>query len=361
VEFGVYNFGEIARDADTGHVISPQQRMRNLLEEIELADSVGLDVFGVGEHHRSDYVVSSPAVVLAAAAARTERIRLSSAVSVIGTDDPVRVFQDFATLDLISGGRAEIMAGKGGFTESFPLFGFDLSDGDALFEEKLELLLQLREPERVSWSGNHRPAIDNLGVYPRPAQDQLPIWVASTGNPRSAARAGALGLPLALGLLHKPDRLRVAARAHRRAAGLAGHRPPSFAVSGHGYIAESTDAAMAESFEPFSVTVNPKLKDLGQETFTRRDFEAGCRIDGATFIGSPDDIIEKILYQHEIFEHDRVLLHFAIGSLGHEGVMRSMELFATEVVPAVCRALGEDARAVSQEPNATYDLDGSTT
>src|SRR6187399_582158 len=200
MQLGVYTFGERTADA-SGAIVSAEQRMRNLLEEVELADQLGLDVFGVGEHHRPDLIVSSPAVVLAAAAARTQRIRLTSAVSVISSDDPVRVFQDFATLDLVSGGRAEIMAGRGSFIESFPLFGYDLDDYDELFAEKLELLRELLASERVTWSGTHRAALDDLGVYPRPVQQPLPVWIAVGGTPESALRAGRLGLPMALAII----------------------------------------------------------------------------------------------------------------------------------------------------------------
>src|SRR6186713_135899 len=201
MELGIYTFAEMTTDPSTGKVVTPHKRIRDLMEEIELADQVGLDVFGVGEHHRPDFAVSSPAVILGAAAARTGRIRLTSAVTVLSSDDPVRVFQDFATVDLLSGGRAEIMAGRGSFVESFPLFGFDLDDYDNLFIEKLQLLLRLRESARVSWSGRHRPPIDDLGVYPRPIQDPLPIWVAVGGSPESAFRTGTLGLPMALAII----------------------------------------------------------------------------------------------------------------------------------------------------------------
>jgi alkanesulfonate monooxygenase SsuD/methylene tetrahydromethanopterin reductase-like flavin-dependent oxidoreductase (luciferase family) len=219
MELGVYTFAEVTPDPHTGRTISPAQRLRDLLAEVELAEQVGLDVYGVGEHHRPDFAVSAPAVVLAAAAERTRHIRLTSAVSVLSSDDPVRVFQDFATLDLLSGGRAEIMAGRGSFIESFPLFGYDLRDYDELFAENLELLLRLRESERVTWSGKHRAAIDDLGVYPRPLQDPLPIWVAVGGTPESAVRAGALGLPMALAIIGGlPERFTPFAELHRRAA-----------------------------------------------------------------------------------------------------------------------------------------------
>src|SRR6266576_5469253 len=218
MELGVYTFAELTSDE-----VSPHERLRDLLEEIELADEVGLDVFGVGEHHRPDFAVSSPAVVLAAAAARTRTIRLTSAVSVLSSDDPVRVFQDFATIDLLSGGRAEIMAGRGSFIESFPLFGFDLEDYDELFVEKLELLLLLRDNERVTWSGKHRPPINNLAVYPRPIQNPLPVWIAVGGNPESAIRAGTLGLPMALAIIGgMPERFAPFTKLHRQAAIRAG-------------------------------------------------------------------------------------------------------------------------------------------
>jgi alkanesulfonate monooxygenase SsuD/methylene tetrahydromethanopterin reductase-like flavin-dependent oxidoreductase (luciferase family) len=200
MELGIYTFGELTPDPQTGRQVTPAERLHDLLEEVELADRLGLEVFGVGEHHRPDYIVSAPAVVLGAAAARTKDIRFTSAVNIISSDDPVRVFQQFATVDLISDGRAEIMAGRGSFIESFPLFGYDLSEYDELFSEKLELLLELRKSEHVTWSGRHRPPIDGLGVYPRPVQDPLPVWVAVGGTPESAVRAGMLGLPMALGI-----------------------------------------------------------------------------------------------------------------------------------------------------------------
>src|SRR5256885_2396595 len=227
MELGIYSFGEATPDPETGRTISAHERVQRLLEEIELADKVGLDVYGLGEHLRSEFVVSAPAVVLAAAAARTKRIRLTSAVTVLSSDDPVRVFQDFATLDLISGGRAEIMAGRGSFTESFPLFGYDLADYDDLFEEKLELLLRIRQGERVTWAGEHRPALEDLPVYPRPLQDPLPVWVAVGGNPESVVRAGRLGLPLALAIIGgEPPRLVTPLRPHPHAARPAGPPPP---------------------------------------------------------------------------------------------------------------------------------------
>src|SRR5688572_13778606 len=247
MEIGLYTFAELQPDPLTGRSISPEERLRDLIEEIELADQVGLDVFGLGEHHRPDFVVSAPAVALAAGAERTERIRLTSAVTVLSSDDPVRVFQDFATLDLLSGGRAEIMAGRGSFIESFPLFGYDLDDYDTLFAEHLDLLLALRDGERVTWSGAHRPALDDAGVYPRPVQDPLPVWIAVGGTPQSVVRAGLLGLPLAVAIIGgAPERFAPLVDLYRDAARQAGRDPASLPVgiNSHGFVAPtSQDAA----------------------------------------------------------------------------------------------------------------------
>ncbi|MDX1494321.1 MAG: LLM class flavin-dependent oxidoreductase, partial [Longimicrobiales bacterium] len=254
MEIGIYSFVETRIDPETGRQMDARERVAHLLEEIELADRVGLDVFGVGEHHRPDYVSSTPATILAAAAARTKRIRLSSAVTVLSSDDPVRVFQDFATIDLISGGRAEIMVGRGSFTESFPLFGQDLSDYDELFSEKLELLLEIRENERVTWSGNHRPSIDGRLVLPRPVQDPLPVWVAVGGNPPSVIRAASLGLPMALAIIGgMPERFAPFVQLHRDAAKRAGFDPSALPVSinSHGFLADDREEAAELAFPPF--------------------------------------------------------------------------------------------------------------
>ena len=335
MELGVYTFAELTSDE-----VSPHERLRDLLEEIELADQVGLDVFGVGEHHRPDFAVSAPAVVLGAAAARTKAIRLTSAVSVLSSDDPVRVFQDFSTLDLLSGGRAEIMAGRGSFIESFPLFGYDLSDYDELFEEKLRLLLTLRESERISWPGGHRPAIDNRGVYPRPLQDPLPVWVAVGGSPESALRAGSLGLPMALAIIGGlPERFVPFAELHRRAGEEAGHGRLPLSINSHGYIADTTRQAFDESF-PYAAAMMDRIgRERGWPPHTRVDYDAAATRRGANFVGSPDQIVEKILYQHELFAHDRFLVQFSVGTMPHAKMMRSIELFGTEVAPAVRREL----------------------
>jgi probable LLM family oxidoreductase len=337
MELGVYTFAELRPDPENGQAIDPARRLRDLTEEMELADRLGLDVFGVGEHHRPDFAVSSPAVVLGAAAVRTGRIRLTSAVTVLSSDDPVRVFQDFATVDLLSGGRAEIMAGRGSFIESFPLFGFDLADYDELFVENLALLLRLRESERVQWSGTHRAPIDDLGVYPRPLQEPLPVWVAVGGNPESAIRAGRLGLPMALAIIGgKPERFVPFVELHRRAAAETGYEPlPPVSINSHAYVAETSEQAAEEFFPPYAAMMNAIGKERGWSEITRQDFDALRTLRGALVVGSPQDVIEKILYQHQLFGHQRFLAQISVGTLPHQQALRAIELFATEVAPAV--------------------------
>jgi len=336
MEIGVFTFADVRRDP-AGDAVTAEQRLRELIEEVELADEVGLDVFGVGEHHRPDFTVSTPAVVLAAAAARTKRIRLTSAVTVLSSDDPVRVFQEFSTLDLLSGGRAEIMVGRGSFIESFPLFGYDLRDYDALFAEKLELLLRLRESETVEWSGRHRAPLEGQGVYPRPLQDPLPVWVAVGGTPESAVRTGTLGLPMALAIIGgMPERFAPFVELHRRAARDAGHDPPpSLSINSHGYIADTPERALDESFPYVSEAMNRIGRERGWPPMTRADYDASATLRGANFVGSPEQVVEKILFQHELFGHDRFGIQFTIGGIPHEGILRSIELLGREVAPAV--------------------------
>ena len=339
MELGIYTFAERTPDAATGRTVSAAQRLLDLMEEIELADRLGLDVFGLGEHHRPDFVVSAPTVVLAAAAERTKRIRLTSAVTVLGSEDPVRVFQQFATLDLLSGGRAEVMAGRGSFIESFPLFGYDLDDYDDLFAEKLDLLLRLRASERVTWSGRHRPPLNGLAVHPRPIQDPLPVWIAVGGTPQSAVRAGTLGLPMALGIIGGlPERFAPFAELHREAARRAGHPEPALSINSHGFLADGTKEAADIAFPAFAATMNRIGRERGWPPMSRQQFDASLTVRGANFVGSPQQVIDKILYQHEIFRHQRFLIQFSVGTLPHPLVMRSIELFATEVAPAVRRA-----------------------
>jgi probable LLM family oxidoreductase len=330
MELGIYTFGELTPDPATGRTISPEERLGDLVEEIELADQVGLDVFGIGEHHRPDFTVSSPAVVLAAGAARTSRIRLTSAVSVISSDDPIRVFQQFSTLDLLSSGRAEIMAGRGSFIESFPLFGYDLDDYDRLFEEKLHRLLEVRAD----------PA--GQGVYPLPVQDPLPVWIAVGGAPESAVRAGMLGLPMAIAIIGGlPERFAAFAQLHREAARRAGHDPATIPVSinSHGFIAETSQAAAAAAWPPFQHQMTKIGRERGWPPVQRQDFDAGRTLRGALFVGSPAEVTEKILFQHEIFGHDRFLLQLSVGTMPHREMLRAIELYGTEVAPAVRAAL----------------------
>ncbi|MBC7895741.1 MAG: LLM class flavin-dependent oxidoreductase [Cytophagaceae bacterium] len=343
MELGIYTFAVNAPDPATGESISAEQRMKNLLEEVELADQVGLDVFGIGEHHRPDFVVSTPAVVLAAAAARTKRIRLTSAVTVLSSDDPVRVFQEFATVDLISGGRAEIMAGRGSFIESYPLFGYDLNDYDALFAEKLDLLLTLRKGTQVTWRGKHRASINNRGVYPRPVQDPMPVWIAVGGTPESVVRAGTLGLPLAVAIIGgAPARFTELVDLYREAGREAGHDPATLKVSinSHGFVADTSKAAADAAWPPYLDTMGRIGRERGWPPPTRARYEAERSPQGALLVGDPQEVVDKILYEHELFRMDRFLMQFSVGSMPHASMMRAIELFGTHVAPAVRRELG---------------------
>jgi len=342
MELGIYTFAEATPDSKTGRTISPALRLEHLLEEVALADQVGLDVYGIGEHHRPDYVVATPAVVLAAAAARTKRIRLTSAVTVLSSDDPVRVFQEFATLDLLSNGRAEVMAGRGSFIESFPLFGYDLKDYDSLFSEKLELLLALRASERVTWSGRHRAALDDQLVLPRPVQSPLPVWVAVGGTPQSVVRAATLGLPMALAIIGgQPERFKPMVDLYRRAAQEAGHDPATLPVSinSHGFIDESSDAAAEAAFPPYLDVMGRIGRERGWPPPTRRQFDAERSPRGALFIGDPEEVIDKILWEHELFRHDRFLIQLSVGTMPHDRMLKAIELFGERVAPAVRKAV----------------------
>jgi len=343
VELGLATFADLPLGADAEQAA---QRLRELLEEIELADQLGLEVFGLGEHHRPDYAVSAPTVVLAAAAARTERIRLSSAVTVLSSADPVRVFQEFATLDLLSGGRAEIMAGRGSFTESFPLFGLDLQDYDELFAEKLELLLALRASERVTWSGRHRPALQDAAVYPRPLQQPLPVWIAVGGTPASVARAGMLGLPLMIAIIGgAPARFVPLVDLYRRAVAQGGFKlgsdpaGPAVGINSHTYPADTSQRAADEYFPAYTQVMNRIGRERGWPPMSRAQFDAACGPEGHLLVGSVQQVVEKLLAEHELFGHDRFLAHVSIGALPHARAMRAIELFGAEVAPAVRAAL----------------------
>jgi probable LLM family oxidoreductase len=343
MELGLYTFVEIGADGDA------QRRMAELLEEIELADQVGLDVFGIGEHHRPDYLVSTPAVVLAAASQRSKRIRLTSAVTVLSSDDPVRVFQAFSTVDLLSRGRAEIMAGRGSFIESYPLFGYDLEDYDELFSEKLGLLLKLREAERVTWQGQHRAAIDDRGVYPRPVQSSLPVWIAVGGTPQSAVRAGALGLPMALAIIGgMPERFTTFVSLHREGARRAGKDPATLrlGINSHGLIAATSQQASDAFFPGYAEVMSRIGRERGWPPTTRMEFDASRHLRGANFVGSPAEIVDKILFQHEIFGHDRFLMQMTVGPTPHAAVLESIELFGTHVAPQVRKAVNGQRTSV---------------
>ncbi|GHO58908.1 LLM class flavin-dependent oxidoreductase [Ktedonobacter robiniae] len=350
MELGFYTFADIASTSQTEEKISPAQRLRNLIEEIELADQVGLDVFGVGEHHRPEYAVSTPAVVLAAAAERTKKIRLTSAVTVLSSDDPVRVFQSFATLDLLSGGRAEIMAGRGSFIESFPLFGYDLDDYEELFAEKLDLLLRLRQEEHVTWTGKHRPALDGLGVYPRPLQEPLPIWVAVGGTPASVVRAGTLGLPLALAIIGgEPARFAPLIKLYRDASQHAGHDASTLPVgiNSHGYIADTSQAARDEHSQYYITMMNKLAVERRWPRMGRREYDSACSPRGALVVGSPEEVIDKILAQHAIFGHHRFLMQASVGAMPHRQILHAIELFGTKVAPVIRRETGSPSTPAS--------------
>ena len=334
MELGICTFAEVSEP--TGPAAA--RRLPDLMQEITLAEQVGLDVFGIGEHHRPDFAVSAPAVVLAAAAAVTERIRLTSAVTVLSSDDPVRVFQEFATVDLLSSGRAEIMAGRGSFVESFPLFGYDLDDYNELFDEKLELLLALRSNERVTWRGRHRAALEDQGVYPRPLQDPLPVWIAVGGTPESVFRAGSLGLPLAIAIIGgMPERFAPLVQLHRDAASAAGHDPSQLPVgiNSHAYIATTSQQAANEFFPSYAAMMTRIGRERGWSAMTRAQFEAMREPRGSLMVGSPQEVIEKILFEHELFGNQRTLLQISVGPLEHAKVLQAIELFGTEVAPAV--------------------------
>lgn len=342
MQLGLYSFVDHQTDPHTGTKIDPQLRMQNLLEEVRLADEVGLDVFGIGEHHRPDYLVSSPSVVLAAAAAVTKRIRLTSAVTVLSSDDPVRVFQDFATLDLISKGRAEIMVGRGSFIESFPLFGYNLNDYNELFTEKLELLLKIREENPVSWQGRHRAPLDNQQVLPRPLQNPLPVWIAVGGTPESVVRAATLGVPVAVAIIGgSPRRFVPLVELYRNTAINAGHdiNKLQISINSHGLIGDDAQSVANETYPYYADVMGRLGRERGWPPYTRAQFDRQIAPDGADFIGDPNHMIDKILWEHELFGNTRFLVQFSMGAIPHKSVMRAIELYGTKVAPAVRRAL----------------------
>jgi probable LLM family oxidoreductase len=342
MEFGISTFGEVQADGLSGGAMNAHQAMTELLEEARMAEHVGLDVFAVGEHHRPDFIVSAPEVVLAAIAAVTKKIRLSSSVTVLSSADPVRTFQNFASLDLISSGRAEIMAGRGSFIESFPLFGYDLKDYDALFVEKLELLLAINKSEIVSWKGKHRAPIGQLGVYPRPLQRELPIWLAVGGTPTSAVRAGTMNLPMALAILGgNPAQYLPFVELYRTSAREAGHdeKKLSLAINSQFYVSETSKQAADEFYPSYEKLMNRVGKERGWSRMTRQHFDQLRSPEGPLFVGSVQEVVDKIIYEQELFGHTRFLAQIVKGDIAHKNVLHTIELFGNEVVPAVRKIL----------------------
>lgn len=339
MQIGIDSFVSTVTDPTAGLDISPVDRVQHLLEEVERSDRVGLDSYGIGEHHRPEYMDSAPAVLLAAAAARTTNIRLNSAVTVLSAGDPVRIFQEFATLDLISRGRIDLVVGRGSFTEAFPLFGLDLADYDSLFAEKLELLLRIRESPTVTWSGRHRPALTGQGVYPRPLQDPFPIWVGVGGTPSSFARAGALGLPLMVAIIGgQPARFRPLVDLYREAGRRAGHAPEQLRVGLHcfGYVGP-TDRAAADTFYPGWAQMFTKIgRERGMAAPNRAQYDAMCRPGGAFLIGDPQTVAEKMLQiDDDLGGIARISLQMTNVRLAHEDLLTGIELLGTEAAPLV--------------------------
>lgn len=343
MQLGIDSFVSQVTDPASGQTATPADRLADLLEEIQRADEVGLDCFGVGEHHRAEYYDSAPEVILAAAAARTRNIRLNSAVKVLSADDPVRVFQSFATLDLISRGRIDLVVGRGSFTESFPLFGLDLADYDELFAEKLQLLLRLRTDNPISWQGRHRPALENQAVYPRPLQDPLPIWVGVGGTPESFARAGSLGLPLMVAIIGgEPRRFSPLIDLYRETGRRAGHDPATLRVGLHcfGYVGDSDQEARALFYPGWAQMFATIGRERGFGAPNRAQFDAQCGPTGAFFIGDPDTVATKMLSVSEALGGvDRIALQMTNIRLNHADLLHGIELLGTDVAPAIRKAL----------------------
>jgi probable LLM family oxidoreductase len=338
MELGITTFAETYPDPKTRQIIGHGERLRQVLDEIVLAEQVGLDVYGVGEHHRPDFASSSPAVVLAAAAGKTDRIRLTPAVVILSSDDPVRVFQDYATLDLVSSGRAELLVGRGSFIESFPLFGYSLADYDELFSEKLDLLLAIRDDEQVTWSGRFRSALQDQAIYPRPEQQPFPIWVGVGGSPESIVRAASRGLPVALAIIGgNPDRFAVFADLHRKTLSQAGHDPVQapLAVHAHGYIADTSEQAANEYYNSYAIAMTQLGRERGWGPMTHPQFEMMRGPDGSLVLGDPETVATKIIRMKEILGIQRFMLHISVGTLPHDQVMHAIELLGKEVAPIV--------------------------
>jgi probable LLM family oxidoreductase len=347
MQIGIDSFAAAIPDPETGRAIDPSERLRNLVEEIELADQAGLDIFGVGEHHREEFLDSAPTIILAAAAGRTKKIRLSSAVTVLSAADPVRVFQEFATLDLISNGRAEMVVGRGSFTEAYPLFGLKLEDYDDLFVEKLELLLKIRESTRVNWSGHHRPALRGVGIYPRPVQKEMPIWIGVGGTPQSFARAGYLGLPLMVAIIGgQHHRFRPLIDLYREAGARAGHAPEKLKVGLHmlGFLGDTSQQA-ADDFYPGYATMFTQIgKERGWPPTTRAQYDVTRGPAGAFLIGDAEAVIDKVLSTNEVLGGiARLDFQMTVATLPHAKMMHAIEILGSKVAPAVRKALGPSA------------------
>src|SRR6202051_5104872 len=342
MQIGVDSFGAVIYDPATGLTVSHLQRMDNLLDEIVLAEQVGLDVFGIGEHHRAEFLDSAPVVILGAAATRTKNIRLTSAVTVLSAADPVRVFQEFATLDLISHGRAEIVAGRGSFVEAYPLFGLRLEDYDSLFSEKLDLLLKIRENPHFRWSGKHRAPLTGQAIYPRPLQNPLPIWVGVGGTPASFVRAGEVGLPLAVAIIGgEPRRFRPLIDLYRETGRRAGHGPEKLMVGLHaiGFLGDTTQQAADDFYPGYAHTFTEIGKERGWPPTTRAQFDAVRGPTGALLIGDAETVTEKMLYVNEVLGGiSRITFQMGVSTLPHEKMLRAIEILGTRVAPIIRKA-----------------------
>jgi probable LLM family oxidoreductase len=343
MEFGIYTFADVPLTSGTDKAITTHQRIADLMEEIKIADELGFDVFGIGEHHRPDYAVSSPTTILAAAAVVTKKIKLTSAVTVLSSDDPVRVYQQFATVDQLSSGRAEIMVGRGSFIESFPLFGYELKDYDDLFEEKLKMILELNASENVTWKGKFTQTITDVGIYPRPYQKTIPIWQAVGGTPESAIRAGKFGLPLALAIIGGiPQQFVPFIDLYKDTWNKSQHKKEfQLGINSHVYIADTSQQASDEFFPAYAEVMSRIGKERGWQPITREQFDYMRTPNVSLMVGSPQQVIDKILYEHELFGNTRFLAQMSLGNMPHLKILRSMELFATKVVPAVRQALSK--------------------
>ncbi|WP_031526562.1 LLM class flavin-dependent oxidoreductase [Dyadobacter crusticola] len=342
MEIGISMFGDLAYNAAGQTFQSSQQRLRDMLEEIKLADQVGLDVFGIGEHHRPDFSVSAPEIILAAAASVTKRIKLTSSVTVLSSNDPVRVYQNFSTVDLLSHGRAEITVGRGSFIESFPLFGYDLNDYNGLFSEKLELLKQINETETITWKGRYRAPLDKQQVLPRPSNGKLDIWIAVGGTPQSVVRAARLGFPLIIAIIGgQPAQFHPFFELYKTEYINAGHDPANMqlATHSHGLVGENGGALADLYFPSYAAQMDRVGRSRGWSPYTRQQFEGGRSSNGALFVGDPSQVTDKILQQQEMFGLTRFLLHTDVGAPAHDVLMKSIELLGDKVAPAVRKAL----------------------